>query len=38
MRKVAQKLADQERGEIEVIKGFLPQQMSDAEAKARSPP
>jgi len=27
-------LADQERGEIEVIKGFLPQQMSDAEAKA----
>ncbi len=27
-------LADQERGEIEVIKGFMPQQMSDAEAKA----
>ena len=27
-------LADRERGEIEVIKGFLPQQMSDAEAKA----
>jgi uncharacterized protein YqeY len=27
-------LADQERGEIEVIKGFLPQQMSEAEAKA----
>ena len=27
-------LADQERGEIEIIKGFLPQQMSDAEAKA----
>jgi uncharacterized protein YqeY len=26
-------LADQERGEIEVIKGFLPQQMSEAEAK-----
>jgi len=25
-------LADQERGEIEVIKGFLPQQMSEAEA------
>src|SRR5712671_47144 len=24
-------LADQERGEIEVIKGFLPQQMSEAE-------
>jgi uncharacterized protein YqeY len=29
-----QELADQERGEIEVIKGFLPQQMSEAEAKA----
>ena len=27
-------LADQERGEIEVIKGFLPQQMSEAEARA----
>jgi uncharacterized protein YqeY len=27
-------LADQERGEIEVIKGFLPQQMSQVEAKA----
>ena len=27
-------LADQERGEIEVIKSFLPQQMSEAEAKA----
>ncbi|MGH8732797.1 MAG: GatB/YqeY domain-containing protein [Burkholderiales bacterium] len=27
-------LADQERGEIEIIRGFLPQQMSDAEAKA----
>jgi uncharacterized protein YqeY len=27
-------LADQERAEIEVIRGFLPQQMSDAEAKA----
>jgi uncharacterized protein YqeY len=26
-------LADQERGEIEVIKAFLPQQMSEAEAK-----
>ena len=26
-------LADQERGEIEVIKAFLPQQLSDAEAK-----
>lgn len=26
-------LADQERGEIEIIKGFLPQQMSDDEAK-----
>ena len=25
-------LADQERGEIEVIKGFLPKQMSEAEA------
>jgi uncharacterized protein YqeY len=27
-------LADAERGEIEVIRGFLPQQMSEAEAKA----
>jgi uncharacterized protein len=27
-------LADQERGEIEVIKGFLPQQMSEAETRA----
>jgi uncharacterized protein len=27
-------LADQERGEIEIIKGFLPQQMSEVEAKA----
>jgi len=27
-------LADQERGEIEIIKGFLPEQMSEAEAKA----
>jgi len=27
-------LADQERSEIEIIKGFLPQQMSEAEAKA----
>ena len=27
-------LADQERGEIEIIKGFLPQQMGEAEAKA----
>jgi hypothetical protein len=27
-------LADQERGEIKIIKGFLPQQMSEAEAKA----
>ena len=27
-------LADQERSEIEVIKGFLPAQMSEAEAKA----
>src|SRR5262249_29738448 len=27
-------LADQERGEIEIIKSFLPQQLSDAEAKA----
>ena len=26
-------LADQERAEIEVIKGFLPQQLSEAEAK-----
>ncbi len=29
-----QELADQERGEIEIIKGFLPQQLSEAEAKA----
>ncbi len=28
-----QELADQENGEIEVIKGFLPQQLSEAEAK-----
>jgi uncharacterized protein YqeY len=28
-----QELADQERTEIEIIKGFLPQQLSDAEAK-----
>jgi uncharacterized protein YqeY len=27
-------LADQERGEIEVIRGFMPQQMSEAEARA----
>jgi uncharacterized protein YqeY len=27
-------LADQERGEIEVIRGFMPQQMSEADAKA----
>jgi hypothetical protein len=27
-------LADQERSEIEIIKGFLPKQMSEAEAKA----
>ena len=27
-------LADQERGEIEVIKGFLPAQMSEAESRA----
>jgi uncharacterized protein len=27
-------LADQERAEIEIIKAFLPQQMSEAEAKA----
>jgi uncharacterized protein YqeY len=27
-------LADQERGEIEVIKAYLPQQLSEAEAKA----
>jgi uncharacterized protein YqeY len=27
-------LADQERGEIEVIRDFMPQQMSEAEAKA----
>ena len=26
-------LADQERGEIEIIQGFLPQQMSEVEAK-----
>jgi uncharacterized protein YqeY len=26
-------LADQERGEIEIIKDFLPQQLSEAEAK-----
>ena len=26
-------LADQERAEIEIIKGFLPQQLSEAEAK-----
>ena len=26
-------LADRERGEIEIIKGFLPQQLSEAEAK-----
>ena len=26
-------LADQERGEIEIIKGFLPQQLSDTESK-----
>ena len=26
-------LADQERGEIDIIKGFLPQQLSEAEAK-----
>jgi uncharacterized protein YqeY len=29
-----QELADQERGEIAIIKDFLPQQMSEAEAKA----
>jgi len=29
-----QELADQERGEIEVIRAYLPQQMSEAEAKA----
>ncbi len=29
-----QELAEQERGEIAVIKGFLPQQMSEAEAEA----
>jgi uncharacterized protein YqeY len=29
-----QELADQERGEIAIIQGFLPQQMSEAEAKA----
>jgi uncharacterized protein YqeY len=28
-----QELADQERAEIEVIKGFLPQQLSEAETK-----
>jgi uncharacterized protein YqeY len=27
-------LADQERGEIEVIRGFMPQQMPEAEARA----
>ena len=27
-------LADQERSEIEIIKGFLPQQLSEADAKA----
>ena len=27
-------LADQERGEIEIIKSFMPQQMSEAEVKA----
>jgi uncharacterized protein len=27
-------LADQERGEIEIITGFLPQQLSEAESKA----
>jgi uncharacterized protein len=27
-------LADRERGEIEIISGYLPKQMSDAEAKA----
>ena len=27
-------LADQERGEIEIIKGFMPQQLSEADAKA----
>ena len=27
-------LADQERGEIEIIRGYLPKQMSEAEAKA----
>ena len=27
-------LADQERGEIEIIRGFMPEQMSEAEAKA----
>ena len=29
-----QELADQERGEIAIIRDFLPQQMSEAEAKA----
>ena len=29
-----QELADQERTEIEIIKGFLPQQLSEADAKA----
>ena len=29
-----QELADKERGEIEVIRAFLPRQMSEAEAKA----
>jgi uncharacterized protein YqeY len=27
-------LADQERGEIEIIKGFMPQQLSEADVKA----
>jgi hypothetical protein len=29
-----QELAEKERGEIEIIRGFLPQQMAEAEAKA----
>jgi len=29
-----QELADKERGEIEIIRGYLPKQMSEAEAKA----
>jgi uncharacterized protein YqeY len=29
-----QELAEQERGEIKVIQGFLPQQMSDADMQA----